>query len=137
MSTPGAIAQHEAEITVYRAAAIRALCQTGATHDEAAAVVDEHVRAALAVEHARLEYMLARMGDTLGEAWERLRPALDAMGRALAGIHGPRVTQADVVLQPTARPAGEQDRVRALIADKRNGRGAGPRAPRMDGRRAA
>lgn len=143
MTRPGPLAAytaHEAEIAIARATAIRALTTTGATHDEAAAAVDEHLARRLRVEADRFEYLMSRNLDVFEVIADRIRHAARTIGDALARAYGQRTTQADVVLFPHRRydPDGDtEDVFRAAIAAKRSGRNAGPRPPRMDGRRAA
>lgn len=140
MTRPGPFAAytaHEAEIAIARATAIRALTVTGATHTEAAAAVDEHLARRLRVEADRFEYQMSRNLDVFEVMADRIRHAARTIGDALARALGQHATQADVVLHADHRPAAEQDKVRALIAARRNGGHAGPRPPRMDGRRAA
>jgi hypothetical protein len=55
-----AYAVHEAEMEIARATAVRALMQAGATHDEAAAAVREHLCTPEARRRRRQHYGLVR-----------------------------------------------------------------------------
>lgn len=73
-------AVHEAEMEIARATAVRALMQTGATHDEAVAAVREHIRA----DGPRHGLTLAVNVDHLTVAMERIGAGLAAVGQAMS-----------------------------------------------------
>lgn len=133
----GAYTSAEAELAILRAAAIRHLMSTGATHAEAVAAVDEELRHGLSDAQVAAEWFVAR--------WSVVRDELAAYVRE---VMWPAFVRASAALRPLAEyleqhppapghPVPADDRWAALLERKRAGDGSGPPAPRMDGRRAA